>query len=175
MPEAPAPHAPISFGRLLDDNEVVETRSNGSGISSAADLTVHEKISFHDLLTEWCNARPATARHNQVISSELRKSFFDRVFQLWDSRETQVSLPQLAPRTLKETSFEAGYLQDNLPITPRKRKLGDTAQRNEHRLANKPAYLSVEFSSESEGRDPPVWRDKGSTRLGRKENSGPRS
>ncbi|KAI1030614.1 hypothetical protein LB505_004145 [Fusarium chuoi] len=166
MADAPAPHAPISFEQMLNDSEVSETRSSGSAIFSATDLTLHEKLSFHDLLTEWCSQRPTTEGRSQVISHELRTSFFARVFRLWDSNETQISLPKLAPRTLKETSFEAGYLKDTLPITPSKRKRGATLQDNINRLANKPACLSVEFSSESEGKEfRLVWRDKGGSRV----------
>ncbi|EXL62706.1 hypothetical protein FOCG_01211 [Fusarium oxysporum f. sp. radicis-lycopersici 26381] len=123
-------------------------------------------MSFNDLLQEWCNTRPATARHTQVISSALQKSFFERVFQLWDSNETFVSLPQLLPKKLRQTSFEAGLFKANLPVTPSKRKRGTTKQDNDHRMANSPAFLSVEFSSEAEGREfRLVWKDGGSTKV----------
>ncbi|EMT65133.1 hypothetical protein NOF04DRAFT_12400 [Fusarium oxysporum II5] len=123
-------------------------------------------MSFNELLQEWCNARPATVRHTQVISSALRKSFFERVFQLWDSNETFVSLPELLPKKLRQTSYEAGLFKANLPVTPSKRKRGTTKQDNDHRMASAPAFLSVEFSSEAEGREfRLVWKDGGSTKV----------
>ncbi|KAG5773548.1 hypothetical protein H9Q72_000739 [Fusarium xylarioides] len=166
MSAAPAHHAPLTFAQLLDDGEVVETRADNSMINIERSLTSPEKISFHDLLQAWCGARPETPGHHQVISAELRNSFFARVFKLWDSSDTQISLPELAPRKLKEASFQAGYLKENLPVTPSKRKRGITTQTNPNRMALKPAYLTVEFSSESEGKEfRLVWRDERGTRI----------
>lgn len=82
MPNAPSLRDPISAQQMAADTEVVATRVVDEPILSEAGFTLLEKMSFNDLLQEWCNTRPATARHNQVISSVLRKSFFERAFQL---------------------------------------------------------------------------------------------
>jgi hypothetical protein len=100
---------------------------------------------FNDLLQEWCDARPVTI--------------------LWDSNNDITFLPRLLPKKLRQTSVDVGNFTDNPPITPSKRKRGTTAQDNSHRIANAPAFLSVEFKSEAEGREfNLVWKDGGSTK-----------
>ncbi|KAF5628190.1 uncharacterized protein FTJAE_8942 [Fusarium tjaetaba] len=168
VPAANSPPADVAMTpqAMLNDAEVVATRVRGNRVPEGSNLTVVEKISFQDLLQEWCDARPATIGHTQVLTEELRKGFFPKVFTNWDSDESCVPLPSMAPRTLQKSSFHAGYLKDNLPITPQKRKRGVTVQDNPKRMALQPAYLTVEFSSESEGKELRfVWRDEKGTRV----------
>ncbi|EXA50620.1 hypothetical protein FOVG_03239 [Fusarium oxysporum f. sp. pisi HDV247] len=166
MPDTPPSRDLFTAVHMAADTELVASRAAGQSTVSEAGFTLLEKISFNDLLQEWCNTRPATARHNQVISSALRKSFFERFFQLWDSNDTFVSLPQLPPKKLRQTSYEAGLFKANLPVTPSKRKREITKQDYDHRMAGKPAFLSVEFSSEAEGGEfCLVWKDGGSTKV----------
>ncbi|KAF4332686.1 hypothetical protein FBEOM_13524 [Fusarium beomiforme] len=62
---------------------------------------------------------------------------------------------------LEGTWVPAGYFVDSLPITPSKRKAGESIQSNRWRMANAPAYMSVKFESNSEGKDFKLcWRDR---------------
>ncbi|KAM5514205.1 hypothetical protein FOXYSP1_05171 [Fusarium oxysporum f. sp. phaseoli] len=136
-------HTHSSTVHMAADTELVASRAAGQSTVSEAGFTLLEKISFNDLLQEWCNTRPAT-----------------------DSNDTFVSLPQLPPKKLRQTSYEAGLFKANLPVTPSKRKREITKQDYDHRMAGKPAFLSVEFSSEAEGGEfCLVWKDGGSTKV----------
>ncbi|EXK42756.1 hypothetical protein FOXG_18144 [Fusarium oxysporum f. sp. lycopersici 4287] len=137
MSDTPPSRDLLTAEQMAVDTELVASRAAGQSTVSAAESTRLEKMSFNDLLQEWCNTRPATARHNQVISSDSDDSF--------------ISLPQLLPNKLGQTSVPVGKLTDNLPITPLKRKRGQTMQDDNRWVANAPAFLSVEFKSEPEG------------------------
>ncbi|KAF5006483.1 hypothetical protein FDECE_7143 [Fusarium decemcellulare] len=52
-------------------------------------------------------------------------------------------LPVLADRKFAETSITVGTLKEDAPITPRKRKLGDTVQTNQTRVQGAPVKLSM--------------------------------
>ncbi|KAF9771451.1 hypothetical protein IL306_010917 [Fusarium sp. DS 682] len=117
------------------DTEVTASRVAGEIILSASSLTLLEKLSFNDLLQEWCIARPSSVGKSQVISAALQQSFFERVFNLWDSDDEHVSFPVLVPKKLSQTSTPIGTFKDNLPVTPTKRKREQTAQGNDRRKA----------------------------------------
>ncbi|EWY99282.1 hypothetical protein FOYG_03372 [Fusarium oxysporum NRRL 32931] len=122
MSDTPPSRDLLTTEQMAVDTELVATRVVDEPILSEAGFTLLEKMSFNDLLQEWCNTRPATARHNQLL-----------------------------PNKLEQTSVPVGKLTDNLPITPLKRKRGQTMQDDDHWVANAPAFLSVEFKSEPEG------------------------
>ncbi|KAF5591556.1 hypothetical protein FPANT_5644 [Fusarium pseudoanthophilum] len=144
-PNVPPPDVAMTTQAMLDDAEVVASRVQGNTVPEGSGLTVIEKISFQDLLQEWCDARPATIGHTQVLTEELRKGSFTKVFTNWDSDESFVPLPSTAPRTLQKSSFHAGYLKDNLD-------------------AHHP--IKTQASSESEGKEfRLVWRDERGTRI----------
>ncbi|WKT43257.1 hypothetical protein QSH57_008093 [Fusarium oxysporum f. sp. vasinfectum] len=115
MPDTPPSRDLFTAVHMAADTELVASRAAGQSTVSEAGFTLLEKISFNDLLQEWCNTRPATARHNQVISSALRKSFFERFFQLWDSNDTFVSLPQLPPKSYAKPPTKLDFLRPTYP------------------------------------------------------------
>ncbi|KAF4426085.1 hypothetical protein FACUT_9937 [Fusarium acutatum] len=128
----PASAAHLTQAQVLDDANVTPNRSANTTITEAKGFSLLEKASFGDLLQEYCATRPATGNNSLVLAAKLQESFFDRVFHLWDSNETFVPLPQLLPKKLHQTSYEAGLFKSNLPVTPSKRKRGATTQGNDH-------------------------------------------
>lgn len=92
---------------------------------------------------------------------------FDKVFYLWNSDDDIVVMPTLHEKKIQETSVPVGYFVENLPITPSKRKRGQTFQTNPHRMAQAAAYMSAKFESNSEGKDFKLcWKDKGGLTVG---------
>ncbi|KAG7435334.1 hypothetical protein Forpi1262_v002658 [Fusarium oxysporum f. sp. raphani] len=140
-PEESSPTA-ITPDQFRDDTNVCARRAAGVPAHREGDFTWLEKISFNDLLQEWCNARPESQGHTQVMSMELRKSFFNRVFKYWSSDEDLVSFPTLPAKKREDTS----------------RKRGQDKQTNKNRLANGQAWLSVRFDAD-ENEIKFVWRD----------------
>ncbi|WKT43258.1 hypothetical protein QSH57_008094 [Fusarium oxysporum f. sp. vasinfectum] len=131
-PEESSPTA-ITPDQFRDDTNVCARRAAGVPAHREGDFTWLEKISFNDLLQEWCNARPESQGHTQVMSMELRKSFFNRVFKYWSSDEDLVSFPTLPAKKREDTSVL-------------------------NRLANGQAWLSVRFDAD-ENEIKFVWRD----------------
>ncbi|KAF4426084.1 hypothetical protein FACUT_9936 [Fusarium acutatum] len=71
-------------------------------------------------------------------------------------------MPIINDKKLKETSVAVGYFVKNLPVTPSKRKRGQSFQTNPHRMAEADAYLNVSFEANSQGKDcKTCWKDEG--------------
>ncbi|KAF5593657.1 hypothetical protein FPCIR_5173 [Fusarium pseudocircinatum] len=116
-------------------NDEVAHRAANIIIAGPEDLSEQGKYSFHDLLQEWCNARPISGITAQVISDKMRESFFEKMFSVRGSDDQRITMPVLNVKKLKETSVAAGYFITDLPVTPSK------------------PYMSVKFEPDSQGKD----------------------
>ncbi|KAG9506018.1 hypothetical protein J7337_002992 [Fusarium musae] len=126
----------------------VANRAASSIIAGPEDLSEQENHSFHDLLQEWCNARPFSGTTAQVISDKIQESIFEKVSSLWDSDAHMITIPVLNVKKLKATSVAAGYFITNLPVTPLKSEV-------------KTLYMSVKFEPNSQGKDfETCWKDE---------------
>ncbi|KAF5662879.1 hypothetical protein FDENT_13261 [Fusarium denticulatum] len=103
--------APLISAQILADTEVTSNRIANTTITEAKGYSLLEKISFRDLLQEYCATRPTTGDNSLTLTAELQNSFFEKVFLYWDSKETFVSLPRLLPKKLQQTPYEAGLFQ----------------------------------------------------------------
>ncbi|CVK93246.1 hypothetical protein FPRO06_02921 [Fusarium proliferatum] len=152
----------ISETLIIISEERAANRAANATIFGAGELSEQERYSFHDLLHEWCNARPLSGINAQAITDPMRESFFEKVFFAWDSDDSMIMMPVLSAKKLQETSVATGYFTENLPVTPAKRKRGQNFQTNPQRMANCPAYMSVKFEPNSEGKDFKIsWKDEG--------------
>lgn len=160
MPTQPAPLVPLST--VLMDGDVTVSRDNTTTIFEAKELSLIGRDSFSDLLREWCDARRATRTNTQTFTADDQKSFFEKVFYLWISDDDMVAMPTLQEKKIQETSVPVGYFIENLPVTPSKRKRGQTFQTNPRRMARAPAYMSVKFEANSQGKEfKTCWKDEG--------------
>ncbi|KAF4469718.1 hypothetical protein FALBO_3364 [Fusarium albosuccineum] len=100
----------------------------------------------------------------QVITLQLCDDFLKSVFDNWTSENSCNPLPVLAQRKFTETSITVGTLKQDAPITPRKRKQGDTVQTNLARVQGAPVKLSV-YLNLGEGTFGLLWRDRRSATI----------
>ncbi|SCO83850.1 uncharacterized protein FRV6_07977 [Fusarium oxysporum] len=160
MPTLLAPLVPLRT--VLMDGDVTVSRDNTTTIFEAKELSLIERDSFSDLLREWCDARRATRANAQTFTADDQKSFFEKVFYLWISDDYMVAMPTLQEKKIQETSVPVAYFIENLPVTPSKRKRGQTFQTNPRRMARAPAYMSVKFEAGALGNDFKLyWKDEG--------------
>ncbi|KAF5575772.1 hypothetical protein FPANT_11201 [Fusarium pseudoanthophilum] len=125
-------------------DEQVANRAANATIFGAGEFSEQEKYSFHDLLHEWCNARPLSGTNAQAITDVMQESFFEKVSFAWDSDDSMIMMPVLSAKKLRETSVAAGYFITNLPVTPSK------------------LYVSVKFEPNSQRKDfETCWKDEG--------------
>ncbi|KAG5655936.1 hypothetical protein KAF25_000856 [Fusarium avenaceum] len=107
--------------------------------------------------------RPSTPCHAQAVSASLRHAFYELVFENWDSENDFIAFPVRAEKRLAQIAVVVGVFTEDLPVTPRKRKLGQEQQLNKGRRAGAPAYLSVHLNAKGFNFES-LWRDQhGST------------
>ncbi|KAF4958227.1 hypothetical protein FGADI_2599 [Fusarium gaditjirri] len=100
----PVSHSHLSQAQMCRDEEVTANRSASTTITEPKDFSLMEKVSFNDLLQEWCAARPNSGDNSQVLTAKLRESFFERFFYLWDSTDDMVVMPTLHEKNIRETA-----------------------------------------------------------------------
>ncbi|KIL91087.1 hypothetical protein FAVG1_05784 [Fusarium avenaceum] len=107
--------------------------------------------------------RPSTPGHAQAVSAYLRHAFYELVFENWDSENDFIAFLVRAEKRLAQIAVAVGVFTEDLPVTPRKRKLGQEQQLSKGRRAGAPAYLSVHLNAKGFNFESP-WRDQhGST------------
>ncbi|KAI1045519.1 hypothetical protein LB505_008706 [Fusarium chuoi] len=154
--------APLTQAQILADAEITPDRPAKTTITEARGFSLLEKTSFSDLLQEYCDTRPPTGDDSLVFTAELQNSFFEKVFQYWDSDDELVVMPTLLQKKIQQTSARVGYFTQTLPVTPSKRKRGQNFQTNPHRMANADAYMNVSFEANSQGKEfKYCWKDEG--------------
>ncbi|CAJ0554128.1 Ff.00g126400.m01.CDS01 [Fusarium sp. VM40] len=151
--------APMMSEQIAADNFVCQSRNILDSIINESDLTINEKSKLFDLLQHWCMARPSTPGHAQAVSASLRHAFYELVFENWDSENDFISFPVRAEKKLAQIAVPVGVFTEDLPVTPRKRKLGQEQQLNKDRRAGAPAYLSVHLNAQGFNFET-LWRDQ---------------
>ncbi|KAF5561771.1 hypothetical protein FPHYL_6024 [Fusarium phyllophilum] len=149
----PAPNAAarLTQAQILADVDVTPNRTTKTTITEAKEFSLLEKAR---------NIVPRLLPTGIKTREQERRS--TTVLYLWDSDDGMITMPVLNDKKLKETSVAAGYFITNLPVTPSNRKRGQTFQTNPQRMARCPAYMSVKFEPNSEGKDFRIsWRDEG--------------
>ncbi|KAF5970708.1 hypothetical protein FBULB1_9587 [Fusarium bulbicola] len=158
------PSQPVTPSTAQMDGDITVSRDSNTTISESKELSWGERATFSDLLLEWCSTRANT----QTVTADDQKSFFEQVFNLWDSDDDMIAMQTLHEKKLKETSVAVGYFVENLPVTPSKRKRGETLQTNPRRMARSPAYMSVKLEGAA-GTDLELyWKDEGGSAVSSK-------
>ncbi|KAM0204410.1 hypothetical protein ACHAPI_000165 [Fusarium lateritium] len=155
--------APMTSEQIASDSFVCQSRNILDSIVNESDLTINEKAKLFDLLQHWCMTRPSTPGHAQAVSASLRHAFYELVFENWDSDNDFISFPVRTEKKLPQIAVPVGVFTEDLPVTPKKRKLGQEQQLNKGRRAGAPACLSVHLNAQGFNFET-LWRDQhGST------------
>ncbi|KAI6766360.1 hypothetical protein HG530_007430 [Fusarium avenaceum] len=155
--------APMTSEQIAADNFVCQSRNILDSIENESDLTINEKSKLFDLMQHWCMTRPSTPGHAQAVSASLRHAFYELVFENWDSENNFILFPVRAEKKLAQIAVPVGVFTGDLPVTPRKRKLGQEQRLNKGRRAGAPAYLSFHLNAQGINFET-LWRDQhGST------------
>ncbi|QPC78329.1 hypothetical protein HYE68_009081 [Fusarium pseudograminearum] len=145
---------PLTSKDTIDDSHCLGSRNSGATIHNHAELTQLEKVALHDLLEGWCNTRP-----NRSVTPILQQMFYARIFESWNTENDSVSIP-VAPgkKQQAEVAVAVGTFKNDLPVTPMKRKSGETLQNKPQRRAGARAWLGVQLQPESCSFTT-LWRD----------------
>ncbi|RSL53359.1 hypothetical protein CEP53_007781 [Fusarium sp. AF-6] len=106
------------------------TREPSKEVTTAADLSNREKESFYDFLERWAAMRPSNGTTALSTTTTFKTQFL--------SRRSSIDGPRL--------SVPVGKLNDNLPVTPMKRKRGQADQMDPARARGATALLSIHLN-----------------------------
>ncbi|UPK93983.1 hypothetical protein LCI18_004918 [Fusarium solani-melongenae] len=110
-------------------------REPRKAITADADLSEREKESLCDLLERWAIMRPSGGTTAISITTTFKAQFFEEAFNRWTSAQEEGT-----------SVFPVEKLNDNLPITPMKRKRGQAEQLDSARARGATALLSTHLN-----------------------------